>query len=372
MKTNPTPINASDPPRLIDNKSPILNVNTVGPVTKFANAGARDQAESKLKEILEHVNSPLYSVEQRIHAQAREFDPAIEGYIAYATSSQGKRLRPALALISAKATGALNQQHIELAMIIELIHLATLIHDDIMDGAELRRARPTANAKWGNAISVLLGDCMFAHALMLATNFNDRELTRRIAAAANEVCTGEIIQTQRRFDLQLGLADYFRIIEMKTAALFAAALELPAMLNEQEPHRILALRTFGLRLGSAYQIYDDCLDIVGSEATAGKSLGTDLEKGKFTLPLLLLLQQQTEESERAALHEMILDGGPSSASEIASRITSSGALTASIKTGRRFIREGVEELEKLPSNNAIEDLRSIAECVTLLLRQFDP
>ncbi len=371
MKKKTTPTNGTKQVPQIDNTLPIPNMTNVGPVTKFANPEVRDLAEKKLKEILEHVNSPLYSVEQRIHAQAREFDPAIEGYVAYAINSQGKRLRPALALISAEATGGLHQQHIDLAMIIELIHLATLIHDDIMDGAELRRARPTANAKWGNAISVLLGDCMFAHALMLSTNFNDRELTRRIATAANEVCTGEIIQTQRRFDLQLSLPEYFRIIEMKTAALFAAALELPALLNEQEPHHILALRTFGLRLGSAYQIYDDCLDIVGSELTAGKSLGTDLEKGKLTLPLLILLQQQAGEVERAALHEMILDGGPTSASEIASQIVSSGALAASIKTGRRLIREGLEALDKLPPNDALNDLRSIADCVTLLLRQFD-
>ena len=118
-------------------------------------------------------------------------------------------------------------------MIIELIHLATLIHDDMLDGAEKRRDQPTANSRWGNHISVLLGDCLFAHALDLATSFDDAEISRTIARAATAVCTGEIFQTQRRFDLNLSLADYYRIIEMKTAALFGAAAELGAALNKR-------------------------------------------------------------------------------------------------------------------------------------------
>src|SRR5439155_19491126 len=121
-------------------------------------------------------------------------DPAGEGYISYACESHGKRLRPALALLSAGATGEINSGHIDLAVVLELIHLATLVHDDIMDGAELRRDKPTVNAKWGATTSVLLGDCLFAHALKLATGLNSGEISRRIAAAASDVCAGEIIQ----------------------------------------------------------------------------------------------------------------------------------------------------------------------------------
>ena len=216
--------------------------------------------------------------------QARTFDPAVEGYVSYACESSGKRLRPALALLAGGATGEINSSHLDLAVVLELIHAATLVHDDIMDGADKRRGQPTANAKWGNAISVLLGDCLFAHALKLSTNFPNGEISRRMASAASDVCSGEIIQTQRRFDLKLSVADYFRIIEMKTAALFAAASELGAFINEASPEIISAMKTFGLRFGTAYQIYDDCLDLAGNEENAGKTLGTDLRKGKLTLP----------------------------------------------------------------------------------------
>src|SRR5829696_6145492 len=243
-----------------------------------------------MKATLEPINSQLYSVEERIRQQARAFDPAVEGYVAYAIESSGKRLRPAAALLAAGATGHIGPSHLDLAVVVELIHAATLIHDDILDGADKRRGQPSANAKWGNAISVLLGDCLFAHALKLSTSFQNGEIGRRIAQAASEVCSGEIIQTQRRFDLKLSVPDYYKIIEMKTGALFAVATELGAFLNEAAPSVIAALRTFGLRLGTAYQIYDDVVDLAGDEAKAGKSLGSDLRKGKLTLPVLYLLQ----------------------------------------------------------------------------------
>ena len=131
-------------------------------------------------------------------------------------------------------------------MIVELIHLATLVHDDIMDGAEIRRDQPTANAKWGNTLAVLLGDCLFAHALKLASAFPNSEICRRIADAATEVCSGEIIQTQRRYDLNLSVPEYLRIIEMKTASLFAVAAELGAFISGASPEAITSLKIFGL------------------------------------------------------------------------------------------------------------------------------
>ncbi len=163
-------------------------------------------ALAHFKKTFELINTHLYSVEERIRAQARAFDPAMEGYVDYVCSSSGKRLRPALALLAGGATGKITSSHVDLAVILELIHVATLVHDDIMDGADLRREQPTVNAKWGNAISVLLGDALLAHAMRLATNFSETEVVRRIADAAAEVCTGEIIQTQRRFDLKLSVA----------------------------------------------------------------------------------------------------------------------------------------------------------------------
>ncbi|MDQ2868893.1 MAG: polyprenyl synthetase family protein, partial [Verrucomicrobiota bacterium] len=228
------------------------------------------------------VQAELDEVSARIGRQAAEFDPAIEGYVSYALQSSGKRLRPLIALLSAAATGPVTSAHVDLAVIVELIHLATLVHDDIMDEAERRRGQPTVNARWGNALSVLLGDSLFAHALDLSTRFDDPEVSRMIARATRDVCTGEIVQTQRRFDLHLAVEDYLQIIALKTATLFAVAAELGAKLNGAPAAKVAALKTFGLQLGTAYQIYDDCLDVIGQEETIGKTLGTDLRKGKMT------------------------------------------------------------------------------------------
>jgi len=240
------------------------------------------------------ISSHLQTVEQYIAKQAQAFDPAVSSYIAYACHSHGKRLRPALALLTGGATGGITPAHVDLAVVLELVHLATLVHDDIIDEAELRRDKPTANAKWGSTTSVLLGDCLFAHALSLSTRFEERDICRSIATAASDVCTGEIIQTQRRYDWALTLEEYLQIIEKKTAAFFVMAAELAAKLNGSPAETVAACSFYGRQLGVAYQVYDDCLDIVGSEETAGKTLGTDLLKGKLTLPVLKLLKASSD------------------------------------------------------------------------------
>ena len=322
-----------------------------------------------LKASLELINSQLYSVEERIRQQARAFDPAVEGYVAYAIESNGKRLRPALALLAGGATGNINTSHFDLAVVLELIHAATLVHDDILDGADQRRGQPTANAKWGNAISVLLGDCLFAHALKLSTGFPNGEISRRIAHAASDVCSGEIIQTQRRFDLKLSVPDYYKIIEMKTAALFAAACELGAFINEASPAVISALRTFGLRLGTAYQIYDDVLDLAGDEAKAGKSLGSDLRKGKLTLPILHLLQN-ADAAERHQLSEIILRGDEDAILVLANRAIAAGAVKSAVATGRKMLREAQAHLEIVPANKYRDALANLVTTLDAMIAQF--
>jgi octaprenyl-diphosphate synthase len=322
-----------------------------------------------LKSTFELINAQLYSVEERIRQQARAFDPAVEGYVAYAIESHGKRLRPALALLAGGATGNICSSHFDLAVIVELIHAATLVHDDILDGADMRRGQPTANAKWGNAISVLLGDCLFAHALKLSTSFPNGEVSRRIAHAASDVCSGEIIQTQRRFDLKLSVPDYYKIIEMKTAALFAVACELGAFINEASPEVISALRTFGLRLGTAYQIYDDVLDLAGDETKAGKTLGSDLRKGKLTLPILHLLQN-SDAPERHRISEIILDGEETAIQALAEKAIAAGSVKNAINTGRKMLREASAQLEIVPDNKYHEALANLVTTLDGMIAQF--
>ena len=333
------------------------------------NAGVSVGVAHSIQQTFELINAQLYSVEERIRQQAREFDPGVEGYVSFAIESSGKRLRPALALLAGGATGGINSAHLDLAVVLELIHAATLVHDDIMDGADRRRGQPTANAKWGNALSVLLGDCLFAHALKLSTNFSDGEISRRIASAASDVCSGEIIQTQRRFDLKLSVADYYRIIEMKTAALFAAATELGAFLNAASPEIISAMKTFGLRLGTAYQIYDDCLDIAGDESKAGKTLGTDLRKGKLTLPVLHLLQNSST-AERHRLSEAILHGNDDAVASLTRLARESGALRTAILTAQKMLRDAQTQIEIVPPNKYRDGLRDVCESLAGMIGQF--
>ncbi len=322
-----------------------------------------------LKQTFELINSELYAVEERIRAQARAFDPAVEGYVAYAVESSGKRLRPALALIAGGATGNIGPDHFDLAVVVELIHAATLVHDDILDSADTRRGQPTANAKWGNALSVLLGDCLFAHALKLASGFRSSEMMRRMAEAASEVCSGEIIQTQRRFDLNLSVPDYYRIIEMKTGALFAVATELGAFLNEATPSVIAAMRTFGLKFGTAFQIYDDVLDLAGNEAGAGKTLGSDLRKGKLTLPILYLLQH-SEPTDRARICKIILGGNDDEISTLVKKAIETGAVNSAVVTARRMLRETEVQLKVVPANKYHDALKGLIGTLDGMLGQF--
>ncbi len=314
------------------------------------------------------IRPELSRVEARIAEQTTAFDPAIEGYISYAVGSRGKRLRPVMALLSGGALGPITPEHIDLAVVVELIHIATLVHDDIMDEAERRRAQPTVNARWGNSLSVLLGDCLFAHALNLSANFENAEVGRAIARAAREVCTGEIIQTQRRFDLHLAVDDYFRIIQMKTGSLFAVSAEFGAILSGADQKTALALREFAMSVGTAYQIYDDCLDIAGEEDATGKTLGTDLRKGKLTLPVLMLLRSAPAvEKERCA--ELILEGNLSEITRLVKAAAANGALSAAITAGQDLLRKAEGKLTGLPDNEYTRALFGLSDAVRELFEE---
>jgi len=324
---------------------------------------------SGLTQVTKLVQSHLAQVDSRIIEQAAAFDPAIEGYVSYAIGGRGKRLRPLVALLAGGATGEINGGHVELAVIVELIHAATLVHDDILDEADRRRGQPTVNARWGNSLSVLLGDCLFAHALTLSAGFDNPDISRAIARTASEVCSGEMIQTQRRFDLQLRVEDYLRIVEMKTGSLFAVAAELAASMSGAEPATVAMLQRYGMRIGTAYQIYDDCLDLAGTEARTGKTLGTDLRKGKFTLPVLKFLQGASD-FERERCSEWILEGRTPEVAELLRNGASNGSLNASIATGKDLIREAQGAVASLPSNVYSKALGELGDALIDMLEQL--
>ena len=330
---------------LYSNRPAILD----GVEVSARSAGSGTVGFSPLARVARLVQPHLEEVEARIAQQAAAFDPALEGYVVYALGSRGKRLRPLLALLASGATGQINSNHVDLAVIVELIHIATLVHDDVMDEAERRRAQPTANARWGNSLSVLLGDCLFAHALTLSTNFENADIGRAIARTAATVCSGEMIQTQRRFDLTLTVQDYLRIVEMKTGSLFSAAAELAAIISEADPNVIETFKNFGFQIGTAYQIYDDCLDLAGTESATGKTLGTDLRKGKFTLPVLIFLRSASE-FERQRCCRLVLEEQIEEMIELLKNGATDGALNESIAAGSDLIRKAQGTLDGIASN----------------------
>ncbi|WP_367873393.1 polyprenyl synthetase family protein [Luteolibacter sp. Populi] len=316
----------------------------------------------------ELVRPQLERVEASIRDQIRAFDPAVEPYVSYVCNTSGKRIRPALSILIGGALGSVDEGHVKLGVILELIHMATLVHDDIIDGATTRRMVPTANAKWGAGLSVLLGDALFSHALALATEFNDIGICRKVGLASREVCEGEMIQTQRRFDLTLTKADYFRIIEMKTGALFAAATGIAAAISGADAATEAKLFDYGLKLGTVYQIYDDCLDLVGSEETVGKTLRTDLEKGKLTLPILNLLENSSE-AQRSKLNKRIIEQQALDLPVLVGIAEYEGAIESAVDTGLAMLGTCRNHLTGLPGGDYVEALEQITRFLGALLEK---
>lgn len=320
-----------------------------------------------------HIVAPvepfLQAVADRLKGQISAFERDIAIYAEYALTNQGKQLRPALVALSGGATGKVNDSHVLVAVIVEMVHLATLVHDDVMDEARLRRGRPTLAANWGCEISVLLGDCLFAHALKLAASFPTTEICRAVSAATNTVCSGEILQTQCRRNFELSRAEYFKLLQMKTGELFALSCDLGAYLSGAGAVQRSALRQYGLAVGTAYQVYDDCLDLFGSEAAAGKSLGTDVAKGKLTLPLLLALERASA-SERASLEAIVRDWEPRRFSSLLDIVQEHGGLKDSQAAVHQYLRGAREKLAILPDTPSRAGLIGLADYLALQTDAF--
>ena len=319
------------------------------------------------KHIVAPVEPFLQATAERLHDQISAFEKDIAAYAEYALTGQGKQLRPALVALSGGAAGQVNDSHVLVAVIIEMVHLATLVHDDVMDEARLRRGRPTLAAQWGSEISVLLGDCLFAHALKLAASFPTTEICRAVAAATNTVCSGEILQTQLRKNFAMTRAEYFKVLQMKTGELFALSCDLGAYLSGAGAAPRSALRHYGMALGTAYQVFDDCLDLFGTESAVGKSLGTDLAKGKLTLPLLLALEQASPE-ERARMERWVAHWEPSSLPPLLKLLETHGALEGSRRSVHQHLLAAQQSLTILPES---EGRTGLAALTGYLGRQTD-
>ena len=271
---------------------------------------------------------------------------------------RGKRLRPALLLLTAKACGKLTSAHHTLAAAVEMIHTATLVHDDVLDEAEMRRHVPTVNSGWGNKVSILLGDMLFTNAFHLTSSV-DRRACEIIGEATNRVCAGELRQVTERGNLLLSEADYFAVIDGKTAALTECCGRLGALYAGMGEEVAGRLASFGRNLGLAFQIADDLLDLVGDEDTAGKTLGTDLEQQKLTLPVIHCLNRlPTGEAE--SLRHAIRAGGAGLVARVLAALEKTQSLGYARRKADEFARVARHELECLPRS----ECRAILEAMT--------
>lgn len=216
----------------------------------------------------------------------------------------GKRLRPALIILSLKATGKWNPKVIPVAAAIEILHTATLIHDDILDEAELRRGQITVNARWGDDMALLLGDYLYFKAFSILSRVNEEEISEVVSATAQKICEGEVTQTCRAFDTSLSEEDYLKIIQLKTASFMGACCQIGTILAEAQPLIRQALEKFGLNFGTAFQILDDCLDFFSSTEKTGKTIGKDIQQGKITLPLIYLQKAAQREGNKIDIDKL--------------------------------------------------------------------
>jgi octaprenyl-diphosphate synthase len=272
----------------------------------------------------------------------------------------GKRLRPMLHVLAAHAAGYQGDAHIELAAVIEFIHTATLLHDDVVDGSDLRRGRKTANAAWGNAASVLVGDFLYSRAFQMMVEVDRMEVMRILADTTNSIAEGEVLQLLNIGKAETDEAAYMRVIERKTAVLFAAATQLGGVLAGLSEDQCLALRRYGMQLGCAFQIADDLLDYVSDADTLGKNIGDDLAEGKPTLPLIYAIQRSTP-MQAEILRNAITSQRLAALDVIVAAIRSSGALDRTRTRAQTHAAAAHAALDALPPSKYRDALAGLAD-----------
>lgn len=287
--------------------------------------------------------------------------PFVQRLVERCAKFRGKRLRPALVLLTGQACGGLRPAHPVVAAVVEMIHTATLVHDDILDEATVRRHATTINAEWGNEAAVLLGDFLFTHAFHLAASLDSTLACRWIGRATNMVCEGEMQQIHNRGNLVLDEETYFSIIRGKTAELTAVSCQLGAHYAGASPTIVAEMEEYGRDLGVAFQIADDLLDLWGEERTTGKSLGTDLEKQKLTLPIIRLLATSTPATS-TKVRQLLAEEHPNR-DELRSYLDASDALEYCWDRAKHYAAQAHSRLDGLDESVAKGILRSLTQYV---------
>ena len=294
-------------------------------------------------------------VRERLHSEVVLVRQVAE----YIISAGGKRLRPALVLLSAGALGYQGTHHHELAAVVEFIHTATLLHDDVVDESELRRGRTTANAMFGNAASVLVGDFLYSRAFQMMLTVDDMRVMQVLADATNIIAEGEVLQLMNCHNADIEVEQYLQVIRFKTAKLFEAAARLGAMLGDAGTEIESDLASYGMHLGTAFQLIDDVLDYSGDEASTGKHIGDDLAEGKPTLPLIHVMQLGNAE-QSACVRNAIEHGGRDDFSAVLEAIHATDAIALTRRQAEAEIDKAIAALNALPASAYRESLLQLA------------
>jgi octaprenyl-diphosphate synthase len=321
-------------------------------------------ARALLARVQELIGGELREVERVFLAEIDSSHPFVREVLSHLTSYRGKRLRPMLLLLSALACGGIEKPHLVLAAVVEMIHTATLVHDDVLDEATTRRHVATVNSRWSNETSVLLGDYLFTHAFHLTSSLGDATACRLIGRATNVVCEGEMAQVADRGNLGLPESAYLEIIEAKTAELCAVSCFLGGHHAGAPRATCEALDIYGRSLGIAFQIADDLLDVTGNERSTGKSLGSDLQKKKLTLPIIHLLSRSSP-AEAESLRELLSHPDPRTRETLLPLLDARGSLQYARDRADEFTLAAREQLACLPESPARQLLEDMADFVTV-------
>lgn len=337
-------------------------MSTLATAPAPAASAAVAAATSPLQLLYAPIAADLAQVEEVLRAEMRSDHPYVDELVRYGNLLGGKRLRPALLLLAAKAVGEVKPAHYTLGAVVEMIHTATLVHDDVIDEANTRRHLATVNARWDNQASVLLGDFLFTHAFYLSSTLDTVFACRTIGRATNIVCEGELRQKGNRGNFTLDEAEYTTIIEAKTAELTACSALLGAHYAGADAEVCRRFEQYGRDVGIAFQIADDLLDVQGSEALTGKSLGTDLDQQKPTLPIIRLLQRLSVEDREAVLTILNTDGIDRRES-LAPWLARTDALEYTRQRAEYYAGRARQQLDGLPASPALGVLRRLTDFV---------
>ena len=314
-----------------------------------------------IKTIQTLVEQDMLNVNQLIHQQMQSDVALVKQLGLYIVNSGGKRIRPMLALLAARALGYEGDKHITLATIIEFIHTATLLHDDVVDESALRRGEPTANAEFGNAASVLVGDFIYTRSFQLMVGLGNMEVMGILADATNVIAEGEVLQLMNCNDPDTTEQSYMQVIYSKTAKLFEAATLLPAVVLEQSEEVKQALKLYGMHLGTAFQLVDDILDYSANAELLGKNIGDDLAEGKPTLPLIYAMQKASQPQTEQIRKAIKQGDGLEYIDDILATLSDTKALDFTMAKAQEEAKKAIAQLDVLPQSDYKQALIALAE-----------